>query len=59
MAAVIDMDLGGSLEMDDDGELTFTKDDLSKAEVMTVEQAISRWPHLEARILSALKQLPD
>ncbi len=50
--------LGGTLEMDDDGSLTFTRDDLSKAEVMTVEQAVARWPHLEERILAALKRLP-
>lgn len=59
MAVRIDAaNLGGSLEMDEDGSLIFTKDDLSKAEVMNVEQAIQRWPVLEERILVALKQLP-
>ena len=57
-ARIDDANLGGSLQMDDDGSLIFTRDDLSKAEVMNVEQAISRWPHLEALILAALKQLP-
>jgi hypothetical protein len=44
--------------MDDDGSLTFTRDDQSNAEIMSVEQGISRWPGLETHILAALKQLP-
>lgn len=59
MAGQIDgANIGGTLEMNEDGSLTFTKDDRLKAEIMTVEQAAEKWPHLEARILAALKQLP-
>lgn len=59
MAVQIDGgNIGGSLEMDEDGSLTFTKDGQSDTEVMSVEQAVEKWPHLEARILTALKQLP-
>lgn len=60
MAVQIDgANIGGTLEMNEDGSLTFTKDDRLKAEVMTVEQAVEKWPHLEARILAALDELPD
>jgi hypothetical protein len=56
---IVGENLGGTLQMNDDGELTFTRDNLSKAEVMTVEQAVRRWPYLEGEILSALKRLKD
>jgi hypothetical protein len=51
--------LGGTLQVNDDGSLTFTKDDHLKEEEMTVEQAVRRWPQLETAIFAALKRLPD
>jgi hypothetical protein len=59
MAVQIDGgNIGGILEMNEDGSLTFTREDHSKADVMSVEQAIGKWPHLEQSILAALKRLP-
>lgn len=51
--------LGGTLEVNDDGSLTFTKDDHLKQEEMTEEQAVRRWPQLQPAIAAAIKQLPD
>ena len=50
--------IGGSLEVTDDGEVIFTKTDKSKAEVLTVDQAIARWPQLAQTLRGALKDLP-
>ena len=50
--------IGGSLEINDDGELIFIREDNSKTDVLTVDQAIKRWPHLEQTIRVALKELP-
>jgi hypothetical protein len=48
--------IDGSLTVNDDGELVYTKSGL-QTEVLTPEQAIQRWPAAEARIREALDGL--
>ena len=43
----------GSLEINDDGELVYTKSGL-ETEVLNAEQAIRRWPAAENQIRQAL-----
>lgn len=46
----------GSLEVNDDGELVYTKSGL-KTEVLKPDQAIKRWPRAERQIKEALGTL--
>jgi hypothetical protein len=46
----------GSLEINDDGELVYTKSEL-QTEVLRLEQAIRRWPAAEKQIRQALATL--
>lgn len=46
----------GSLEVNDDGELVYTKSGL-ETEVLKPEQAIRRWPAMEKEIRQALSEL--
>tara|TARA_B100001105_G_scaffold237408_1_gene213807 strand:- start:138 stop:314 length:177 start_codon:yes stop_codon:yes gene_type:complete len=46
----------GSLRVNDDGELVYTKSDL-QTEVLKPGQAIERWPAAERQILQALDAL--
>ena len=46
----------GSLEVNDDGELIYTKSEL-QTEVLKPEQAIRRWPSAEEQIRQALATL--
>lgn len=46
----------GSLELNDDGELVYTKSEL-QTEVLKPEQAIRRWPAAEKQIRDALSTL--
>lgn len=46
----------GSLEVNDDGELVYTKSGL-ETEVLKAEQAIRRWPAAESQIRQALTKL--
>ena len=46
----------GSLEVNDDGELIYTKSEL-QTEVLKPEQAIRRWPAAEKQIRQALATL--
>lgn len=46
----------GSLQVNDDGELVYTKSDL-QTEVLKPEQAIRRWPTAEKQIRQALATL--
>jgi uncharacterized protein (DUF849 family) len=46
----------GSLEVNDDGELVYTKSEL-QTEVLKPEQAIQRWPTAEKQIRKALEKL--
>lgn len=48
--------LEGSLEVNDDGELVYTKSGL-QTEVLNPEQAIQRWPAAEKQIRQALATL--
>jgi len=46
----------GALEINDDGELIYTKSGL-QTEVLKPEQAIERWPAAEKQIRQALNRL--
>lgn len=46
----------GSLAVNDDGELVYTKSEL-QTEVLKPEQAIQRWPSAEKQIRQALDKL--
>lgn len=46
----------GSLQVNDDGELVYTKSEL-QTEVLKPEQAIRRWPTAEKQIRQALATL--
>ncbi len=46
----------GSLRVNDDGELVYTKSDL-QTEVLKPSQAIERWPAAERQIRQALDAL--
>ena len=46
----------GSLEVNDDGELVYSKSEL-QTEVLKPEQAIQRWPTAEKQIRQALDKL--
>ena len=48
--------LEGSLTVNDDGELVYTKSEL-QTEVLKPEQAIRRWPAAEKQIRCALATL--
>lgn len=46
----------GSLKVNDDGELVYTKSEL-QTEVLTPDQAIRRWPAAEKQIREVLATL--
>ncbi len=48
--------IDGKLEVNDDGELVHVKSAL-ETEVLTVDDAIRRWPGAESEILLAVKKL--
>jgi hypothetical protein len=48
--------IGGTLELNDDGEFVYTKSGFD-AEVLTPEQALGRWPAAERQIREALAAL--
>jgi len=47
---------GGKVEINDDGELVYTKSGL-QTEVLKLAQAIERWPAAEQQIREALERL--
>jgi hypothetical protein len=52
------LNAGETLQVNEDGSLSFFPAANSNQEVMSEEQAIKRWPHLRESIRAAIESLP-